>query len=115
MSRKGNVYNKRGISKYTWIVIGGAVFLLVIFPYYGNYLRYLVFSSLYEFRYVGAASFSVGMVITVCAVFLKPFRKTKVIILGIILVVIGLALGTPNLLISLFTGGSSKRGYHFFS
>ena len=112
MSRKNNMYNKRGISKYTWLLIGGAFFLLVIFPFYGNYLRSLIFTSLYQFRYVGAFCFSAGMIITVCAVFFKPLRKSKVIILGIILVLVGLALGAPNLLLSLFTGSSGVKGYH---
>lgn len=106
--------NKRGISKYTLLLIGGAFFLLVIFPFYGNYLRSLVFTSLYQFRYLGAFCFGLGMAITVCAIFIKPFRKSKVIILGIILVLIGYALGAPNLLISLFTGSGGTRGYHFF-
>ena len=112
MSRKNNMYNKRGTSKVVWLIIGGAVFLLVIFPFFGSNLRYLVFSSLYEFRYIGAFCFSVGMVLSVGAIFLKPLRKSKVIVVGIILVVIGMALGAPNLLLSLFTGSSGVKGYH---
>ena len=112
MSRKNNMYNKRGTSKVVLLIIGGAFFLLVIFPFYGNYLRYLVFSSLYQLRYLGAFCFFSGMFISVGAIFLKPLRKFKIIIVGIILVLIGLALGAPNLLLSLFTGSSGVKGYH---
>ena len=111
-SKNNNMYNKRGISKVVWLIMGGAFFLLVIFPFYGNYLRSLVFTSLYQFRYVGAACFSVGMVLSVGAIFFKPLRKLKVIVLGIILVVVGMALGAPNLLLSLITGSSGVKGYH---
>jgi hypothetical protein len=52
------------------------------------------------------------MFISVGAIFLKPLRKFKIIIVGIILVLIGLALGAPNLLLSLFTGSSGVKGYH---
>ena len=114
LSRKNNMYNKRGTSKVVWLIMGGAFFLLVIFPFFGNNLRSLIFTSLYQFRYLGAFCFGLGMTITVCAIFLKPLRKSKVIILGIILVLIGYALGAPNLLISLFTGSGGTRGYHFF-
>lgn len=112
MSRKGNMYNKRGISKITLILIGGAFFLMVIFPFYGDHLRYLVFSSIYELQWLATISFSTGIAISIGAIFLKPFRKMKVIILGIILVLIGLALGAPNYLLSLFTGGPISKGYH---
>lgn len=112
MSRKGNAYNKRGISKYTWIFIGGAVFLLAIFPFYGNYLRSMVYNGIYQLRYIGLGCFSLGMCLAIGGLFLKPLRKSKIIILGIVLVLIGLALGAPNLLISLFTGSGGTRGYH---
>ena len=116
MSRKGNMFNnnnKRGISKITWVVIGGAVFLLVIFPYYGNYLRSLIFNGFYQLRVVGVGCFFIGMALAIGGVFLKPLRKSKVIIGGIILVLVGLALDSPTLLISLFTGSGGTRGYHF--
>lgn len=112
MSRKNNMYNKRGISKYTWMVIGLAVFLLVAFPFYGDYLRYLVFSGIYQLRWLATLSFAGGILIWVGAIFLKPLRKMKVLLIGIILVVIGLALGAPNYLLSLFTGGAISKGYH---
>ena len=109
------MYNKRGTSKYTLIFIGGVVFLLAIFPFYGNYLRSLIHNGFYELRYIGAGSFSLGMCLAIGGLFIKPLRKSKIIIAGVILVVIGLALGAPNLLIAQFTGSGGKRGYHFFT
>jgi len=65
-------------------------------------------------RYFGAFSFSAGMIISICAIFLKPLRRFKIIIAGIILVVIGMALGAPNLFLSLLTGSARLKGYHSF-
>ena len=107
------MYNKRGISKYTWVVIGLAVFLLVVFPFYGDHLRYLVFSSIYDLRYIGLFSYSIGILLWVGAIFIKPLRKGKVFLIGLALVVVGMALGAPNLLLSLLTGGGPPhKGYH---
>ena len=108
------MYNKRGISKYTWIFMGGAVFLLAIFPFYGNYLRSLVHNGFYQLRYIGLGCFSLGMCLAIGGLFLKPLRKSKIIIAGVILVIIGLALGDPGLLIAQFTGSGGNRGYHYF-
>ena len=114
MSHKSNMYTNRRSSKVVWFIFGGAIFLLIVYPYFGNNFRYLISSSLEPLRYFGAFSFSAGMAISVGAIFLKPFRRFKIIIAGIILVVIGMALGAPNLFLSLFTGSSRLKGYHFF-
>ena len=108
------MFNKRRSSKVVWFIIGGAIFLLIVFPYFGNNFRYLISSSLEPLRYFGAFSFSAGMAISIGAICLKPFRRFKVIVAGIIFVVIGMALGAPNLFLSLFTGSARLKGYHFF-
>ena len=87
----------RRSSKIMWIAIGIFVFALFVFPYFGSNLGYLISSSLSPLKSAGTLLQTCGLVITVAGV------------CGI-----GLFLRNPLNLASLFTGGSTSRGYHFF-
>ena len=106
------MYNKRRSSKVVWFIIGGAVFLLIVFPYFGNNFRFLISSSLSPLQSIGQNSLIIGVVILIGGIIIK---RSKIIMVGIMLIVIGLFLGDTLGFISLFTGGSPNRGYHFLS
>ena len=101
---------RRRSSKVLWILIGFVVFLLFIFPYFGNNFRYLISSSLSPLQSIGQYSLIFGVVILLGGIIIK---RSKLIMVGIMLLVIGLVLGDPAGIISLFTGGSPNQGYHF--
>jgi len=106
------MYNKRRSSKVVWVIIGVFLFALVVFPYFGNNFRYLISSSLSPLQNIGQYSLIFGAIILIGGIIIK---RSKVIMVGIMLLVIGLFLGEPLNFLSLFTGGSPNRGYHFFS
>ena len=129
--RKSSLFSSRGrgrrSSKIMWITIGSFVFALFIFPYFGSNLRYLISSSLYPLKSAGALLQTCGLVITVAGIFgmamsaigsesTRPVskRSIKITLVGILMLAIGLFLSNPLNLASLFTGGSTNRGYHFF-
>ncbi|GAH68044.1 unnamed protein product [marine sediment metagenome] len=100
-----------------WITIGIFVFALFVFPYFGSKLRYLISSSLSPLKSAGILLHNFGLLITVVGIigmFLSSRRSIKITLIGILMVVIGLFLSNPLNLFSFFTGGSTKRGYHFF-
>jgi len=101
---------RRRSSKVLWILIGFVVFVLFVFPYFGSNFRYLISSSLTPLQSIGQYSLIFGIVILLGGIIIK---RSKVIMVGIMLLVIGLVLGDPVKIISLFTGGSANRGYHF--
>ena len=109
---QNNKSNRRRSSKIVWIIIGVFLFALVVFPYFGNNFRYLISSSLSPLKTIGSYSLILGVVILLGGIIIK---RSKLIMVGIMLLVIGLFLGDPVNIISLFTGGSPSRGYHFFS
>jgi uncharacterized membrane protein YczE len=109
---KNHVPNRRRSSRVVWIIIGVFLFALVVFPYFGNNFRYLISSSLSPLQSIGQYSLIFGAIILIGGIIIK---RSKVIMVGIMLLVIGLFLGDPVNIISLFTGGSPNRGYHFFS
>lgn len=109
---KYNISNKRRSSRVVWIILGVFLFALVVFPYFGNNFRYLVSSSLTPLQSIGNYSLIFGAIILIGGIIIK---RSKVIMVGIMLIVIGLFLGDPVNIISLFTGGSPNKGYHFFN
>lgn len=109
MSRRNN---KRGSSKVVWVIIGIFLFALVVFPYFGSNFRYLITSSLLPLRTIGQFSFLFGAILVFGGLIIK---RSKVILWGIVLLVIGMFLGDPVDFLSFFTGGSPSRGYHFLS
>jgi len=106
------MYNKRRSSRVVWVILGVFLFALVVFPYFGNNFRYLISSSLSPLQNIGQYSLIFGAIILIGGIIIK---RSKVIMVGIMLLVIGLFLGEPLNFLSLFTGGSPNRGYHFFS
>jgi len=109
---KNNMYNRRRSSKVVWVIIGVFLFALVVFPYFGNNFRYLISFSLSPLQSIGQYSIIFGVLILIVGIFMK---RSKVILVGIGLLLIGLFLGEPLNFLSLFTGGSPNSGYHFFS
>lgn len=109
---KNNRYNKRRSSRIVWIIIGVLLFALVVFPYFGSNFRYLISSSLSPLQTIGSYSLIFGIVILLGGIIIK---RSKLIMVGVMLLVIGLFLGDPVNIISLFTGGSPNKGYHFFT
>lgn len=116
---------KRKSSKVLWFIIGVFVFALVVFPYFGSNLRYLISSTLAPLKNAGTFLQASGLVIAVWGVGAMFFstrqgdrsvskRSVKITLVGFLMIVIGLFLSNPLNLISLFTGGSNNRGYHFF-
>lgn len=125
--RKQNLFagRKRKSSKVLWIIIGVFVFALVVFPYFGSNLRYLISSSLTPLKNVGTLLQTLGLLIAVWgvgAIFLSTHqgerpvskRSIKITLVGFLMIVIGLFLSNPLNLTSFFTGGSNNSGYHFF-
>jgi len=106
------MYNKRRSSKVVWVIIGVFLFALVVFPYFGNNFRYLISSSLSPLQSIGQYSLIFGALILIGGLLI---RRSKVILVGILLLLIGLFLGEPLNFLSFFTGGSPTKGYHFFS
>jgi len=104
--------NKRRSSKVVWIIIGVFLFALVVFPYFGDNFRYLISLSLSPLQNIGKYSLIFGVLILIGGIIIK---RSKVIMVGIVLLAIGLFLGEPLNFLSIFTGGSPNRGYHFFS
>jgi len=100
---------RRKSSKVLWILIGFVVFVLFVFPYFGSNFRYLISSSLTPLQSIGQSSLIFGAVILLGGII---FKRSKIIKVGIILLVVGLVLGDPVKIISLFTGGSPNNGYH---
>ena len=109
MSRRNN---KRGSSKVVWVIIGVLLFALVVFPYFGSNFKYLITSSLLPLRIFGQFSILFGAILVVGGLIIK---RSKVLLWGVILIVIGMFLGDPVDFLSFFTGGSPTRGYHFYS
>ena len=109
---KYNISNKRRSSKVVWIILGVFLFALVAFPYFGSNFRYLISSSLSPLQSIGQYSLIFGVIILLGGIIIK---RSKLIMVGIMLLVIGLVLGDPVKIISLFTGGSPYKGYHFYS
>jgi len=107
-----NMSNKRRSSKVVWVIIGVFLFVLVVFPYFGTNFSYLISLSLSPLQNIGKYSLIFGALILIGGLFMK---KSKAIMVGIVLLLIGLFLGEPLNFLSLFTGGSPNRGYHFFS
>ena len=103
---------RRKSSKVLWILIGFVVFFLFVFPYFGSNFRYLISSTLTPLQSIGQYSFIFGIVILLGGIIIK---RSKLIKVGIMLLVIGLVLGDPVKIITLFTGGSPNNGYHFLS
>ena len=101
---------RRKSSKVLWILLGFVVFILFVFPYFGSNFRYLISSSMTPLESIGQYSLIFGIVILLGGIIIK---RSKLIKVGIMLLVIGLVLGDPAKIISLFTGGSSNQGYHF--
>ena len=104
--------NKRRSSRVVWIILGVFLFALVVFPYFGSNFRYLIILSLSPLQSIGQYSLIFGAIILIGGIIIK---RSKVILVGIMLLVIGLFLGDPVDFLSIFTGGSPNRGYHFFS
>jgi len=115
----------RRSSKLIWIIIGIFVFALFVFPYFGSNFSYLISSNLSPLKSAGALLQTCGIVITVggvCGILMSisggaraiSRRSIKIALVGILMVAIGLFLSNPLNLTSLFTGGSTSRGYHFF-
>jgi len=105
------MYNKRRSSRVVWIILGVFLFALVVFPYFGSNFRYLISSSLSPLQSIGQYSLIFGAIILIGGIIIK---KSKVILVGVLLLLIGLFLGEPLNFLSIFTGGSHNRGYHFF-
>jgi len=101
---------RRKSSKVLWILLGFVVFILFVFPYFGSNFRYLISSSLSPLQSIGQYSLIFGIVILLGGIIIK---RSKLIKVGIMLLVIGLVLGDPVKIITLFTGGSPNQGYHF--
>ena len=115
----------RRSSKVIWIIIGVFVFALFVFPYFGSNFRYLISSNLSPLKTAGALLQTCGLLFTVggiCGMFMsisgggraiskRSIAKTFV---GALMLAIGLFLSNPLNLASLFTGGATSRGYHFF-
>ena len=129
--RRSSLFSGRGrgkrSSKIMWISIGIFVFALFVFPYFGSNMRYLISSSLSPLKSVGTLLQTCGLVITVWGVGAmgmstivgessRPIskRSIKIALVGVLMLAIGLFLSNPLDLTSLFTGGSTTRGYHFF-
>ena len=129
--RRSSLFSGRGRGrrgyKIMWISIGIFVFALFVFPYFGSNLRYLISSSLSPLKSVGTILQTCGLVITVWGVGAmgtstiagegtRPVskRSIKIALVGVLMLVIGLFISNPLDLASLFTGGSTRRGYHFF-
>ena len=129
--RRSSLFSGRGrgrrSSKIMWISIGIFVFALFVFPYFGSNLGYLISSSLSPLKSAGTLLQTCGLVITVagiCAMGMSAIgsentrpvskRSIKITLVGILMVAVGLFLSNPLNLASLFTGGSTTRGYHFF-
>ena len=103
--------NKRRSSRVVWIILGVFLFALVVFPYFGSNFRYLIILSLSPLQSIGQYSLIFGAIILIGGIIIK---KSKVILVGVLLLLIGLFLGEPLNFLSIFTGGSPNRGYHFF-
>ena len=117
MSRRKN-HGKRRISKLAFFLIGISLFVLFIFPYFGNYLRSIISMGLNPLQSIGSTLTWVGMLVVVIGVgtmFSSPDksfgskRSTKFLFIGIILVVIGMFLENS---LSLFSEGGAGIGYH---
>ena len=104
--------NKRRSSRVVWIILGVVLFALVVFPYFGSNFRYLISSSLSPLQSIGQYSIIFGALILIGGIIIK---RSKVILVGIMLLLIGMFLGEPLNFLSLFTGSAPNRGYHFFS
>jgi len=115
----------RRSSKVILIIIGIFVFALFVFPYFGSNLRDLISSNLSPLKAAGALLQACGLLFTVggvCGMFMSisgggrgiSKHSIKIALVGILMVAVGLFLSNPLNLASLFTGGSTTRGYHFF-
>ncbi|TES98137.1 MAG: hypothetical protein E3J90_06305 [Promethearchaeota archaeon] len=126
MSRRKQILlpgRKKKSSKALWIALGVFVFALVVFPYFGNNLRYLISSSLAPLMDAGTLLQAIGLLLIVGGIGGMFFRlgdqrvskrSLKITLVGLLMLVIGLFLSNPLNLTSFFTGGSNNRGYHFF-
>ena len=96
MSRKKEkivMGRRRRSSKVLWILIGFVVFILFVFPYFGSNFRYLISSSLTPLQSIGQYSLIFGAIILLGGIIIK---RSKLIMVGIMLLVIGLVLGEPQ-------------------
>ena len=127
--RKSSLFSGRGrgrrSSKIILIVIGIFVFALFVFPYFGSNFRYLISSNLSPLKTAGALLQTCGLIFAVggvCGMLMSisgegrsiSKRSIKLTGVGFLMVAIGLFLSNPLNLASLFTGGSTNIGYHFF-
>ena len=110
--RKGSMNGKRRGSRIAWILIGVSLFVLIVFPYFGNYLIGLIRSGLTPLQSVGSNLWWIGALLVVVGIggmIRKSRRSVKILLVGILLIVIGLFLNNP---LSLLTEGGSGLGYH---
>ena len=117
--RKSNMYGKKRGSKVAWILIGISLFVLLVFPFFGDYLIGMISMSLNPLQSIGSTLQWVGILTVVAGVGLafpksegQRFggkRSVKIVLVGIILIVIGLFLDNP---LSLFSEGGAGLGYH---
>ena len=117
--RKSNMYGKRRGSKVAWVLIGFALFVLLLFPFFGDYLRGMISMSLSPLQSIGSTFQWVGILTVVLGVGIMTLpnemrrsgnkRAVKIVLVGIILIVIGLFLDNP---LSLFSEGGAGLGYH---
>lgn len=119
MSRKKKYGNGR-ISKLAIYLIGISIFVLLIFPFFGDFIRGVISSGLSPLASIGSTLLWIGILVVVVGVgMMLPAREgksigskrsIKLILVGIILIVIGLFLENP---LSLFSeGGRAGLGYH---
>ncbi len=107
----------RRSSQIMWIAIGVFVLAFFVIPFFGGNLRYFISSSLSPLKTVGNYLQGYGILVIVVGIigmFISSRRAIKIALVGILMVAIGLFLSNPLNLASLFTGGSTTRGYHFF-
>jgi hypothetical protein len=114
------MYGKRG-AKVIWALIGISLFVFLIFPFFGDFLRGIISLDLTPLSNLGSTLTWVGILVTVVGVgwalgSKKPdtksvpgIRPLKIVLVGVILIVIGLFLENP---LSLFSEGGAGFGYH---
>ena len=117
--RKSNMHGKRRGSKIAWILIGISLFVLLVFPFFGDFLRGIISLVLTPLQSIGSTLIWVGILVVVVGVGLaipksegQRFggkRSVKIVLVGIILIVVGLFLDNP---LSLFSEGGAGLGYH---
>ncbi len=119
MSRRKKSGNGR-ISKLSLFLIVISLFVLLVFPFFGDFIRGTISMGLAPLQSVGSTLLWIGILVVVVGVGMmlplgegKSFgskRSLKLVLVGIILIVIGLFLENP---LSLFSeGGGASLGYH---